>query len=345
LSANSDGNNFTAEYSNFTQADLEGTWVVHTLEAGTPNGWLHYNVTINSTGMLNFADCLDSTESTTCPTGTRVWMIDPLTGVISEKVDNVPQDNHYTLTSNKNFIAGTQYSIGTSQPGLLIAQKKVTGTVYTNADVRSKNFVFHQLNVGVGSSNKWQYGAGSTSSTGAMNISSQTDPSSTTAPGDVKETISVDSSSGAVTMAGMDTSYNGFLSADKRTIVGTVTEGTEYHMMIIQITDGQSSNYMRIAGASPGYMLATTDATDLAPFWAYQVIGISGGVMSYETWVSSNSAVTLTPPGTKTISVSSSGAVTSTNSDFNGQLSYDEKFMIGTETFDTGVFALDVIMY
>jgi hypothetical protein len=92
-------------------------------------------------------------------------------------------------------------------------------------------------------------------------------------------------------------------------------------------------------------MLATTDATDLAPFWAYQVIGISGGVMSYETWVSSNSAVTLTPPGTKTISVSSSGAVTSTNSDFNGQLSYDEKFMIGTETFDTGVFALDVIMY
>jgi hypothetical protein len=140
-----------------------------------------------------------------------------------------------------------------------------------------------------------------------------------------------------------NTTWKGFLSADKRTIVGTVTEGTEYHMRIIQIIDGQSSNYMRIVGASPGYMLATTGTTDPAPFWAYQLIGITGGVMSSLDWVCSNSAVT--PPGTKTISVSSSGAVTSTDSDFNGQLSYDAKFMVATETFDTGVFALDVIMY
>jgi hypothetical protein len=88
-------------------------------------------------------------------------------------------------------------------------------------------------------------------------------------------------------------------------------------------------------------MLATGAAP--APFWAYQLIDLSGGVMSSWIWECSNSAVT--PPGTKTISVSSSGAVTSTDSDFNGQLSYDQKFMIGTETFDAGVFALDVIIY
>ena len=65
--------------------------------------------------------------------------------------------------------------------------------------------------------------------------------------------------------------------------------------------------------------------------------------MSSLDWVCSNAAVTL--PGAKTISISSSGAVTLTGSDFNGQLSYDDKFMVGTETFDTGVFALDVIMF
>jgi hypothetical protein len=334
--ANSDGNNFEAEYANFTQADLAGTWVVHTLETGTANGWSHVNVTIDSTGTLIFTDCLDSTTSTTCPTGTIVWTINSLSGVISETVGGVLQDNHYSLSSNKNFIAGRQHSVSTSHPGLLIAQKKVTGTVYANADVRSKNFVFHQLNVG--SSNKWQYGAGHTSSTGAINISSETDPSGTDTPGDIGATISVDNN-GVVSMN--DNTTWGFLSADKRTIIGTATEGTSYYMKIIQLIDGQSSSYMRIVGGYYGYMLATGTAP--APFWAYQLIDLSGGVMSSWTWDCSNAAVT--PPGTKTISVSLSGAVTSTNSDFNGQLSYDQKFMVGTETFDAGVFALDVIIY
>lgn len=336
---NSDENNFEAEYSDFTQADLVGTWVVHTLETGTPKGWSHVNVTIDSTGTLSFTDCLDSTTSTTCPTGTIVWTINALTGVISETVDGVPQyNNHYKLSSNKNFIAGRQDSVVTPNPGLLIAQKKVTGTVYANADVRSKNFVFHQLNVG--SSNKWQYGAGRTSSTGAINISSKTDPYGTDTPGDIGTTISVDSS-GVVSMSDNMT-WKGFLSADKRTIIGTVTEGTdEYHMMIIQLIDGQSSSYIHIVGGYYGYMLATGIAP--APFWAYQLIDLSGGVMSSWIWECSNA--TVNPPGTKTISVSSSGAVTSTDSDFHGQLSYDEKFMIGTETFDAGVFALDVIIY
>ena len=195
--ANSDGNNFEAEYANFTQADLAGTWVVHTLETGTANGWSHVNVTIDSTGTLIFTDCLDSTTSTTCPTGTIVWTINSLSGVISETVGGVLQDNHYSLSSNKNFIAGRQHSVGTSHPGLLIAQKKVTGTIYANADVRSKNFVFHQLNVG--SSNNWEYGAGRTSSTGAINISSETDPSGTDTPGDIGATISVDNN-GVVSM-------------------------------------------------------------------------------------------------------------------------------------------------
>ena len=88
-------------------------------------------------------------------------------------------------------------------------------------------------------------------------------------------------------------------------------------------------------------MLATGAAP--APFWAYQLIDLTGGVMSSWILECSNSAVTSLEP--KTISVSSSGAVTSTDSDFNGQLSYDQKFMVGTETFDAGVFALDVIIY
>jgi hypothetical protein len=113
-------------------------------------------------------------------------------------------------------------------------------------------------------------------------------------------------------------------------------------MMIIQIINGQSGSYMRIVGISNGHMLAT-GAADPAPFWAHQFVGISGGIMSFLDWVCSNS--TVASPGARTISIGSSGTATIIGSDFNGQLSYDGKFMVGTETFATGAFALDVITH
>jgi hypothetical protein len=336
----STGWNFDSESSAFTQADLEGTWNVHSLTAGSASGWSHADVTIDSTGTLSFNNYVDSSGGS-APSDAIVWTIDTTTGVITESGAGGNPDSYYATTANKNFIAGTQYSIGTPHPALLIAQKLVPGTVYTNADLQSKNFVFHQLNVG--SSNKWQYGTGSISSTGAINISSQTDPSGTISPGDVGWTISV-SSTGVVSMTGTGmATYNGFLSTDKKTIVGTVTEGTEYHILIIQITNGQSSSTSKIAGTSFGHMLAA--GADPAPFWLHRTLSITGGIISFHlTWVSSNPAVTA-PAGTQTISIGSSGTATIAGSDFNGQLSYDGKFMVGTETFAAGAFALDVITH
>jgi hypothetical protein len=339
--ANSTENNFASELYAFTQADLEGTWNVHSMTAGSASGWSHADVTIDFTGTLSFADCLDSTTSTTCPTGPIVWTIDTTTGVISETDNTVPTYAHYTMTANKNFIAGTTTGDDGSDQ-LIIAQKLVPGTVYTNADLQSKSFVFHQLNVSSTlANNKWEYGTGSTSSTGVITISSQTTPPGTTGTNISGVTISVDGS-GVVSMSDNAT-YNGFLSADKKTIVGTVTKGTEYHMLIMQITDGQSSTTSNIAGTSYGHMLAA--GADPAPFWLHRTLSIAGGIISFHlSWVSSNSAVTA-PAGIQTISIGSSGTATIIGSDFNGQLSYDGKFMVGTETFATGAFALDVITH
>ena len=149
--------------------------------------------------------------------------------------------------------------IGSTHPILLIAQKNVDGTVYSNAyDLWSKNFVFHQLNVG--SSNKWQYGAGSISGTGAVNITINNDAvAGTSNPGDTGSIISVDSN-GVVTMTGTGAAtYHGFLSDDKRTIVGTETSDTGvYSLMIIQIINGECNCYTsNIAGTSYGHVLAT----------------------------------------------------------------------------------------
>jgi hypothetical protein len=142
--------------------------------------------------------------------------------------------------------------------------------------------------------------------------------------------------------------WKGFLSADKKTIVGTDTEsaGAEFHMLIIQITNGQSSSTSQVAGISYDHILAT--GASPAPFWAHQSMTItSGGVITYNgDWVDSNSGTG--PTGPETISIGSSGAATLAGSaiqetSFNGQLSYDGKFMVATQTLGTGVYSLNII--
>jgi hypothetical protein len=340
---NSTGNNFVSAAANFTQADLEGTWNVQMLKSAASAKWSRATLTFDSSGALTgISNCLDSATSTACPAsaGNLTWTINSSTGVIAEGGANAGTNVHMTLASNKTFIAGTE-----DNSKLLIAQKPVTGTSYVAGDVQSKNFVFHQFNVG--SSNKWQYGAGTSSVAGAINISSQTDPlSGTTAPGDVGATISVDGS-GVVSFSDNPT-WKGFLSADKKTIVGTDTEsgGTEFHMLIIQITNGQSSSLSQVVGTSYVHLLGT--GASPAPFWAHETVSIaSGGVISFADWVNSGSESVHSNTGTMSIGSSGTATVTLTSgtTDFHGQLSYDGTFMVATETYEPDVYTLDIFTH
>jgi hypothetical protein len=343
--ANSPSNTFTATLANFSQADITGTWNVQMLKSAASAKWSRATLTFDSSGALTGAtDCQDNTGTVACPgAGNVTWAINSSTGVIAESGAYAGINGHMTMASNKTFIAGTE-----DNSKLLIAQKQVTGTSYVAGDVQSKNFVFHQFNVG--SSNKWQYGAGTSSAAGAINISSQTEPSGTTVPGDVGTTISVDGS-GVVSFSDNET-WKGFLSADKKTIVGTDTEsgGTEFHMLIIQITDGQSNTISQAAGTSLfNHMLATGAAP--APFWAHLSMDITnGGVITFNgDWLCSNGAVP-GPSGSETMTIGSSGTATLAGSTiqettFNGQLSFDGKFMVATQTFDTDVYSLNVITH
>jgi hypothetical protein len=278
-----------------------------------------------------------------------VWTINQTTGLLTETGTGSNPDDHYTMASNKTFIAGTQHSIGSSHPGLFIAQKKVDGVSYANADLQSKYFTFHQLMVGASSG--WSYAVGSTNSAGLATLSTHLSSAGSESVGATDVTFTVDSN-GIVTAGGSIGTLTGFLSADKKTIVATATEGTGpyyYHLYVINITTGQdSSATSQVAGTSYNYILAA-GASSPAPFWAHQTISItSGGVMSFDYWVCSNSLV-LGPSGTETISIGTSGIATLAGSSvpettFHGQLSYDGKFMVSTQTFDPGVYSLMVIV-
>lgn len=339
--ANISGTNFvaTASPATYSQADLTGTWRVNMLRTGSMDGWVRATGTLDSSGLMTVSSFLESTGNSTPPAaGSMQWTISG-SGVISESGVNAGSQVHMTMTSSKNFIAGTG-SDGSSQ--LRVVQKVVPGTVYSSADLQNKAFVFHQLSVG--SQYKWSYGAGTIDAAGAMTTTSETDPSGSVTPA-AQGNIAV-ASDGLVTMSSGMASYAGFLSDDKKTIVGTYTKDNgggniQYRLMIVQITGQTYTAGPLPAESSVAHMLAGGVAP--APFWVHDTITIaSGGAMTFSDWVSSNPVVTA--PGTAyTGSISASGTVSiAGNSSYHGQASHDGKFTVGIQTITSGAYSLQV---
>lgn len=321
----------------FAQSDLTGTWNFQILETGSSNGWMRGIATADSSGFLTISSVLDSSGSTGLPpAGSIQWTINGC-GVVSESGINSADHVHNTMTSNKNFIAGT----GTNGDGyqLRIAQKVVPGTVYSNADLQNKSFVFHQLTIGTNS--YWEYGAGTTDATGLVTISNATAPSGPRTTGTTGDRLSVDGN-GFVTSS-TDTSFHGFLSADKKTILRTATytdSGNQsYALMIIQITGQTYTAGPLPAGTSAAHLLGGGSAP--APFWIHYTSTVaSGGGITISDWMASNPAIV---PSTTPLtgSISSSGTVTvAGNASYHGQVSHDGKFTVATQTSGTNIYML-----
>jgi hypothetical protein len=332
-STNGLNKDFTAWAIAYRQADLEGIWHVHMLKTGAHNGWSLETLAFDSDGKLTAAsNCRNSaTTSTTCPTD-LTWKIDPSTGVITESGTDAGTASHITMSSNKNLIVGTD---GNTDFQLMIAQKDnhqnvLMGTAYYASDVQNiSSFVFHQLMVGANKS--WVHGTGATLF-GAVNIFVPVGPYGTVTMENWGN-LSVNTN-GFVTMSGGDiANFDGFLSDDKKTIVGTYTYGGSYKLMIIQINDRNDYTADALTGTSFGHILAAGAAP--APFWAYETVTADSiGDMTFSIL---DSSVSVSIPAATTGSIDEYGVVIITGSDFNGQISNDGLFTVGTETTNLGL--------
>jgi hypothetical protein len=265
-------------------------------------------------------------------------------------MDDVETDGHYTMTLNKNFIAGGSSPGGSGAENLLVVQKVVPGTVYSENDLQGKTFALHQLSAGY--TNEWQYMTGNMDDAGQIYISSMASPSSQInldTPMPMGGNLLVDSD-GIITLGGdnPDPSFKGFLSADKNTIVGTSTtaetdgngnpildgEGHQvysYQLMIIQFTEPTFTLGPVPAGIYSGHFLGL--GGNSTPFWVHSLFTVSNsGRSSFSDWVSSNTSIAA-PAGDDYISIiSPSGTVKrALNDTYHGQISSDGMFIVGTQ--------------
>lgn len=325
----------------YTQTDLAGTWRIHKL-ANDPR-WTRATFTVNESGVVSCVSYEDSTGANVCPASFDLqWTV--ANGAITASGDNAGSDVHMTMTSNFKLIAGT--GTGSDESRELIVAQRI-GTGYGSGDVQGKSFVFHQLSTGT--NKEWRYGAGATDSSGLITMTSETGPNDN-AMKLTGVTISSDVN-GAVSMNGGDiTNFSGYLSNDKKTIVGTYTSGSDFTLIIIQITGQTYTAGALPAGGWNAHCLAVGNLTvsvlgmdiDITPFWLHYAATVdNNGTISFSNWVSSNSLVTEQDSPTATISAS--GEITLNDStNFNGQGSDDSTFMVATQTPEENVYSLTI---
>ena len=326
----------------WSQADLTGTWYMNNLKTGSDSGgnkWMRAMFSINPSG---FATCLSMSDSgggTTCPSSTNLTLtMNPSTGVITQTGADAadPGTNHMTMTSNKNFAAGTATNTGgSSNPRyqLTTMQKVVPGTSYSNADLQSKSFVGHDLMVGADI--QWNRFDGTTDATGILSLANNITPHGDDGAQPNAGRFSVDAS-GTVTIDTMS-GFQGFLSADKKTIVGTRTEimgtRTYYHIMIVQVTGTEFTIGPLPAGIAVGHMLGV--GTGWAGWIHFTNTVAPGGVITFSNWVDSGFGSSVPVGYTGNITTTSGTIAIDGNSTFHGQISHDGKFTVATQTGGT----------
>ncbi len=258
--------------------------------------------------------------------------------------------SHMTMTSSKNLIAGTGTSTDSSYQ-MAVMQKEETGTVYTIADVQNKNFVYHQLQVG--KINQWERAIGQTDAGGAIRLTSLTSPSGSASdmPKALGVTFVLNTATGRVDMSGtVYASFQGFLSDDKKTIVGTYTDNisdpaavdigqNDYHLIVFQMADQTYPAGSLPAGTSVAHLLGIGSP---AYGWGYFTSTVdSSGTMTFGPPTTDNISIAL--PTSTSGSISASGVVKISGiSSYHGQMSYDGKFIVGTRTLSDGVYSLQV---
>lgn len=335
----------------FEQADLEGTWHLNILKSG--GGLFRATVAIAEDGAVNMSECMDGEGPTTCPTDDvdliLTWTIDE-NGVISASItydgDQVSNDAHYTMTLNKNFIAGTMTSDG-MEYSILQKVPVDPSAVYNATDLNNKTFVLHQLDADKDSA-IWAYGEGFIDNEGNVYLKSYFRSDGTILISDeglpAGQTLAFDPDTGIITIDSLE-NYQGFLSEDKKTGVGTVYD--ESHQLIIfqftgdcddsgvPTTSGNFTAGPISAGTYSSHLLGIENDVS-SGFWVHSLFTVDNlgkSIFDPIYWETSNDLVTA-PIGDDYISLMGpTGTVkTSLSDSYHGQMSADGMFIVRTQT-------------
>lgn len=322
---NTDDNTSTTPKDSVTYSlsDAGGTWQRHSLITTSSNsGFWIYGTIVNSNGSSSAHLILPNGTMDTTLISLGATMID---GVLTTAYDPAA---HTFISSDKSLMVGTTKR--SDSYTLIFDQKTVSGTIYGSADFQGI-WQVHSI-VGGGNWTGWMHAVSIRDNTGSCISNTVVTSHGQTGVG-LGGTTSI-SSVGTITMNGTAT-YNGFMSADKKLMTATMTDGGG--------GGGLSIAQKVVAGT-------TYSKADLQGTWQLHDILVGSenrtehgimtidarGNITFSNMVKDNGG-TFNDPGVA-LSISLDGIVTfgGVFQDFHGFLSADKKLVIGTQSDDSG---------
>jgi hypothetical protein len=307
----------------YVQADVAGTWDSVTFQVGAQTRWARrYSMIIDGAGTVTGGTFLDDLGNNVEGAFLAVVKVGGA-GDLTRTVSGFSDTFRGVLGRNRNLIAG----VSTPQPGsydLTIARKREGAVVFDASDIGSRAVSIHTLRDG---SDGWRYAEGTIDPDGLVSVETTMGPDFATVyspPPPHGATLSIDAD-GFVTDGGQ---FQGFLTADKTTIVAVHTDGGARALTFIQLKGGSFAQ-----ADLAGTWAFTSLAGNAQPTWLYGELAITpAGTLTYLSQLDGATGSTTLPTGT-TFHLDPGGLMTSsTNPSYRGTLALDGDTYVRTQT-------------
>jgi hypothetical protein len=319
----------------FSQADLVGDWrysaIFHgaSVANGTSPGWERGTLHVASDGAVTVLSALDSAGNHPLFPPTP-WSIDSDGFVTAGPSGYVAF--HAKLNAARTLAAASGSKAGNTA-ALWILQKVSPGATFTNADVASGAWAYHELTTGATPS--WEHGLASTDANGVLSLRDRVAQAGPQLDEPSLATLSVDAN-GMATIDN-DPTWSGALSADRMLLVvtRTVSDVTHEFALDVLVRPGQTFAQADLAGRYATHSLVAGPSG--AAGWMQGVFWIDAG--GDTTWVSSTTnAGSTNLPSPATLVLAPDGTVTTpSNETLHATLAPSKDGMVRTSTVTTPV--------
>lgn len=323
----------TSATVSYSMADLQGTWQLHAVTAKnltdilSVGGWMFGTGTIDASGICSFS-ISKSNGSIKSPI---VPMSISSGGVISVNGDEI---GFMSTDKSKIFMTGNEDDNGYS---FYVMQKQITEVTYNISDLQG-TWQWHSLVSGdLTKWAGWLHGIITLDASGNGTLSNKVKSNGSS---DMVSAVSMSINANGVISVGGDS--HGYLSADKRSLILTMTDGGGGYTLGFgqKVLPDSTYSTSDLQGRWQTHLITTSNpASSLIQKsgWSHGVINLNSDGEGSLNFVDSDGDFS---DDDVSLSISSDGLVTTSGRDIHGFMSADKRSVIMTMSEENGGFTL-----
>ena len=308
-------------FAGFSQDDLTGTWVGHTLTTGYEECWEYNTLIVDSQGNVSVTYTNSDGETDSEDNAAKISITS--TGILSEAA-NVSL--HGIMSPDKKIVVFTDtWDDGTTYALTVLIK---AGETYTQSDLTG---TWYEHLLETGNDEGWQYSTITIDSSRNVSIDMTNSDGETESMSNVG-VVDIDST-GIMSLAG-DSAFHGTMSPDKNTAVITDSdEDDPTYSMSVLVKGGGSFTVSDMQGKWQGYSLTSAASGNWQGWERFSMSTDSQGAFTLQSINSDNESDT----ASGTLDISPAGIITldEGGSTLHGVLNMDKDIVTLTQTDDT----------